>query len=57
MNEGRGIVNNKRLKRSVDNRLIGGVCGGIAEHYNLPPILVRLLFLLIPAPLLFVVYM
>jgi phage shock protein PspC (stress-responsive transcriptional regulator) len=31
-----------RLYRSEDNRIIGGVCGGIAEVYDLDPSLVRL---------------
>jgi phage shock protein PspC (stress-responsive transcriptional regulator) len=31
-----------RLYRSEDDRIIGGVCGGIAEVYELDPSLVRL---------------
>ena len=32
-----------RLMRSRKNRLIGGVCGGIAEYFNLDPSIVRIL--------------
>ena len=33
---------NKRLYRSRENRMIGGVCGGIAEFFGIDPTLVRL---------------
>lgn len=32
----------KRLYRSDDNKIIAGVCGGIAEFFSLDPTLVRL---------------
>ena len=32
-----------RLYRSETDRILGGVCGGIAEVYDLDPTLVRLL--------------
>jgi phage shock protein C len=31
----------KRLYRSRRNRMIGGVCGGIAEYFNIDPVIVR----------------
>lgn len=34
----------KRLFRSRSDRMIGGVCGGIAKYFNIDPTLVRLLF-------------
>ncbi|QRP61625.1 PspC domain-containing protein [Corynebacterium minutissimum] len=37
-------MNNKRLTRSTTDTMIGGVCGGIAETYDLDPTLVRVLF-------------
>jgi phage shock protein PspC (stress-responsive transcriptional regulator) len=37
----------KRLTRSYTNRMIGGVCGGIAEYFNIDPTLVRLAFVLL----------
>lgn len=32
----------KRLYRSVSNRMLSGVCGGIGEYFNIDPTLVRL---------------
>jgi len=37
----------KRLYRSRTNRVIAGVCGGIAEYSNIDPTIVRLLWLLL----------
>ncbi len=34
----------KRLTRSRSNRMIGGVCGGLAEYFDVDPTLVRLVF-------------
>ena len=34
----------KRLYRSRDERMISGVCGGIAKYFSLDPTLVRLVF-------------
>ena len=34
----------KRLYRSVDERMVAGVCGGIADYFNVDPTLIRLLF-------------
>lgn len=34
----------KRLKRSKTDKIIGGVCGGIANYFNTDPVFVRLLF-------------
>ena len=33
----------KRLYRSEKDRMIGGVCAGIAEHFNIDPVLVRII--------------
>jgi len=35
-----------RLYRSKDDRLIGGVCGGLAKYLNVDPTLVRLIWAL-----------
>ena len=32
----------KRLYRSTADRMISGVCGGIAEYFNVDPTLVRI---------------
>ncbi|MDR0438100.1 MAG: PspC domain-containing protein [Bacteroidales bacterium] len=37
----------KTLRRSTTNRVIGGVCGGIAEYFELDPTLIRLAFLIL----------
>lgn len=34
----------KRYYHSSTDRIIGGVCGGIAEYFNIDPLLVRLVF-------------
>ena len=36
----------KRLYRSAKNRVLGGVCGGIGEYFNVDPTIVRLLWIL-----------
>ena len=40
-------MNNKRLYKSSVNYMLCGVCGGIAEYFNIDPTLVRLAFVLI----------
>lgn len=32
----------RRIVRSQDNRMLAGICGGIAEYFNIDPTLVRL---------------
>jgi phage shock protein C len=34
----------KKLYRSVSQKMLGGVCGGLAEYFDLDVSLVRLLF-------------
>ncbi len=36
----------RRLTRSSDDKMIAGVCGGLARHLDLDPTLVRLLTVL-----------
>ena len=40
------MENSKKLYRSRTERKIGGVCGGLAQYFNIDPTLVRLLFVL-----------
>jgi phage shock protein PspC (stress-responsive transcriptional regulator) len=35
----------KTLTRSSEERVLGGVCGGLAEYMNVDPVLVRLAFI------------
>lgn len=37
---------NKKLYRSVNNLKISGVCGGLAEYFNVDATIVRLLWVL-----------
>jgi phage shock protein PspC (stress-responsive transcriptional regulator) len=37
---------NRKLYRSKTDRQIAGVCGGLAEYFNIDPTIVRLLFVL-----------
>ncbi|HDN04943.1 MAG TPA: PspC domain-containing protein [Chloroflexi bacterium] len=40
-------MNNAKLYRSVSDRMIGGVCGGLGVFLNIDPIFIRLLFVLL----------
>ncbi len=37
----------KRLYKSRKNRVIAGVCGGIAEYFNVDPVLIRVIAVLL----------
>ena len=37
---------NRRLYKSNENKMIGGVCGGIAEYFGIDPTVVRLAWVL-----------
>ncbi len=37
----------KQLYRSQDNKVIGGVCGGLAEYLDVDPVIVRLICVLL----------
>ena len=41
-------ANNKRLYRSRNNKILAGVCGGVAEYLNIDSTIVRLLAVIIP---------
>lgn len=36
----------KKLRKSITDRKISGVCGGIAEYLNIDPTVVRLLWMI-----------
>lgn len=40
-------MNDKRLIRSNDNKMLFGVCAGIADYLNVDPVIVRLLTVLL----------
>lgn len=35
------------IHRSEDNKILGGVCGGIGEYFNIDPNIIRLIFVLL----------
>ena len=37
----------KRLYRSLNNRMLCGVCGGLGEYFNIDPSIVRILAVLL----------
>lgn len=37
-------MRNKRLKLSKTDKLVGGVCGGLGEYFNIDPTIIRILF-------------
>ena len=37
----------RKLYRSRTDRKLGGVCGGLAEYFNLDPTLLRVLFIVL----------
>lgn len=41
---------NKRLYRSRTNRKIAGVCGGLAEYFNIDPTIIRVIAVLLLLP-------
>ena len=36
----------KRLYRSNKDKILGGVCGGLAEYFDVDPVIVRLIWVL-----------
>ncbi|MBQ6807586.1 MAG: PspC domain-containing protein [Firmicutes bacterium] len=37
----------KKLYRSTQNRMLGGVCAGIAEFFGIDPTLIRLIYVVL----------
>jgi len=37
----------KRLFRSRSSRVIAGVCGGIGEYFNIDPVIVRIIWVVV----------
>jgi len=40
----------RRLRRSRTNRVIAGVCGGLAEYFGISATLIRIIFVLLALP-------
>lgn len=41
----------KKLKRSSNNKIISGVCGGLGEYFNVDPTIIRILWFILTFPL------
>ena len=41
------MSNNKRLYRDPENKVLGGVCGGLGWYFNADPVLFRIVFIII----------
>lgn len=37
----------KRLYKSSTNKVFSGICGGVGEYFNVDPVLVRIIWLLV----------
>lgn len=42
------VKETKKLRRSQTDKWLAGVCGGIGEYVGIDPIIVRLIFLVLP---------
>jgi phage shock protein PspC (stress-responsive transcriptional regulator) len=42
-----GVKGKKRLYRDMDNKVIGGVCSGLAAYFNMDPLVTRILMVLL----------
>jgi phage shock protein C len=40
-------MENHRLYRSVEHRVIGGVAGGLADYFDIDPVIIRLVFVIV----------
>lgn len=40
----------KHLYRSRDNKIIAGVCGGLAEYFGIDPIIIRIIAVILLLP-------
>lgn len=49
-NEPKGFQSRK-FYRDIDNNVAGGVCSGLGQHFNVDPIILRILFIVLAIPL------
>ncbi len=40
----------KRLYRSRKDRMLAGVCGGLAEYFNIDPVIIRIIAFILILP-------
>lgn len=41
----------RKFYRDIDNNVAGGVCSGLSQHFNIDPIILRILFIVLAIPL------
>ena len=46
MNKKKGFIMNNRFHKSAQNKLIFGVCGGLAESFNIDASIIRIIWIL-----------
>jgi phage shock protein C len=52
------MSDSRRLFRSRSSKVIGGVCGGIGDYFNIDPVIIRLIMIfIVPAALLVYIIM
>jgi Putative stress-responsive transcriptional regulator len=39
-------MSDKKLSRSTGNKILGGLCGGLGEYFNIDPTIIRLIWIL-----------
>lgn len=49
-NESHGFQS-KKFYRDIDNNVAGGICSGLSQHFNIDPIILRILFIVLAIPL------
>jgi len=40
----------KKLRRSSDDKMLAGVCGGLGDYFNVDPVIFRIIFVIIALP-------
>ncbi|MFB6343243.1 PspC domain-containing protein [Saccharicrinis sp. FJH2] len=40
-------MNTKKLYRSRNDRMIAGICGGLGEYFNVDPVIMRILWVVL----------
>lgn len=41
------MATNKKLYRSKEDKMIFGVCGGLGEYFNIDPVIIRIIFVIL----------
>ena len=49
------VRQHKKLYRNPDNKILGGVCGGIGAYFNIDPVFIRITLLIFPLILVYII--